>query len=735
LTPGNATVGQTLTVTVKSGEQTQTVSIKVIKKEEQVEGGETVNAIDLRYDTKQLLADGTQSLNITAIAKNEDNVAISADVKFSATGNVTLKISGNTASVTSDGAKPGENIIITAKSGNKVETVELIVIKKAELAESDIKLGSSSGATFKAGELAIQNNHLKAGEQTAIKVFLVDTSSNNELVSDQTVISFSSNCVADSTAKLSDVTFNSGIATVNYEAKGCSGTDTITATAVVNGKTITATSDITVDPAVVGSISFDQAEPANIGLKGMGLNEVSTVSFVVLDTEGNPVINQLVDFSLSNTFGGAYLTNTTARTDASGKVIARVHSGTKATTIKVKATVGSGANVVKTESRGLVISTGVADADSMSISLETLNPEALNYDGVVSKVFVQAADHFNNPVPEGTAVYFTTEAGSVTSSCFIDEKGSCSAEWKSGGTRPADGRSTITASIQGEESFTDTNGNGLLDETESFTDVNGDGKYNGLLCATANPNCSDTKTIKISETIDIVMSGSNANIVAPAIFEIATNGTGSFNVEVSDSNGQPMPVGTTVAVSIKTTGASADQEPPHTLVSETSFTVPNTNANQVFSYPVIVKDAGSGQSSVLQIKVTTPKGTSQLAYVNLVPKGTQQEPTQASKISVTASADKILADGTKPVIITAIAKDSNNNVLSGIPVEFSVDKEAEIRPTGLNTAELKPGGTPKGQVLTVTASIKTSTGDVIVEDTFQVAVEILLIRRKVKQLH
>lgn len=721
LTPGSAVVGNDLTVTVTSGGQSKTIIIKVIKKEEQVQDGEIVDSIDLRYDTKQLLADGSKSINLTAIAKNKDKVAISADVKFSAIGNVTLEVNGNNVTITSDHALAGDTITVTAKSGNQTKEIDFLVIKKEELAESDIQLGSSSGSDFKAGELAILDNHLKPGGNTSIKVYLVDTTNNNELFTTDTAISFNSNCIADGTAEISDVSFNSGIATINYEAKGCAGTDTITATAVVNGKTITASSDITIDAAIVSSISFDKAEPSNIGLRGMGLNEVSAVSFVVLDTEGNPVINQLVNFSLSNNLGGAFLTNTTAKTDASGKVIARVHSGTKATTIKVLASVDTlEGNPIKSESRGLVISTGIADDDSFSLSLETLNPEALNFDGVTSKVFVQVADHFNNPVPKDTAVSFTTEAGSITSGCFIDDLGSCSVVWKSGGTRPDDGRSTITASMQGEESFNDENENGLLDESESFTDVNGDGKYNGLLCQTENPNCSDIKTIMLSKEIEIVMSGSFAKFVAPDSVEIVNNAIEQFDVEVSDTNGQRMPAGTTVDISIKS--FTSGEEDPHTLVSESSFVVPNTNVDRASKFQVIVKDGGLAQSSILQIKVRSPKGLESVDYVNLIPKGTLQEPTLASKLSVTANSDKMLADGSLPVTITATAKDADNKVLNGISVEFSVDKDAEIAPTGLNTATLKPGSTPANEVLTVTAIIKDSAGNVIVTDTVLVTV-------------
>lgn len=709
---------------------------------EKVVQSQTVDSIDLQAESLQLVSDGSQPIKIIAIAKNEFNNAISdAEITLAVDKSATLTIEDGVATLTPNGSPLGL-LTITATSGTVTKTIQIEVIDTVTQAESDIKLGASDGDTFRVGELDIFDTDLKASGKTSIKVSLVDSTNGNELFGEETLVTFNSSCVANGLASLSTVVFTSGVATVDYEAKGCAGVDTVTATAIVDGKAIKASSDINIEAAVVGSLSFNTAIPENIGLKGMGLNEVSTVTFTALDVEGNPVINQDVTFSLSTETGGITLTSTTAKTDANGQVNAKVHSGTKATSVKVKATITIDGKEIKTESRGLVISTGVADQNSFSLSVDSFNPEALNYDGVTANFSVQAADHFNNPVPSGTAIYFTAEAGSIAPLCLTDDKGSCSVEWRSGGTRPTDGRVTVLASMQGEESFVDTNGNGVLDDNETFTDLpevfrddnqnnvldgtdelndynedgiwtDKNGKYNGLLCNEANTVniCSVEKNVYVSDDIEIVMSGSSATIDRPTTVEISENSSKSFNIDLSDVNEQSLPGGTIVAVSIVNTASEGDV--PHTIISEPTWTIPNTNANQPASYSVIVQDGGTGLSSILQIKVTTPKGRVTVAYVNLVEAGTQQEPELAVAMDLSATATQILLDGSIPVNITAVVKDASNVVLSGIPVLFTVGNKGTLNVTG-NTAVLTPSSdASSGDQLVVTATVIKSTGNIV----------------------
>ncbi|MGD8827109.1 MAG: hypothetical protein PVG21_00295, partial [Gammaproteobacteria bacterium] len=423
------------------------------------------------------------------------------------------------------------------------------------------------------------------------------------------------------------VTTSTGTATTTYVATGCSGTDNITATASVNGQTLQATGSLTVQPASLGSIQFVSATPTTIGLKGTGgagQQETSTVVFKLLDSSGGPVSGQDVDFALSTSVGGIVISPTTATSDANGRVQTVVQSGTVATSVRVTATAVGTSPTISTQSDQLTVTTGIADEDSFSLSAETLNPEAFNYDGVTDKVTVYVADRFNNPVPDGTAVTFTTEGGSIGSQCTT-VAGTCSVDWVSQNPRPSNGRATVLATAIGEESFVDVNGNGVFDDGDSFTDLpeayrddnedgsrqsaepfvdfnsNGnydgaDGLFNGLLCQHSTL-CSSQTTLNVRQQLVIVMSGSDAVINAPASIDVS-GGPAALVFTVADNRNQPMPAGTTVKVTTSNGKIS----------STSSFTVPNTNANGPLQYSVVFETDGTPSSGVITIDVITPKG-------------------------------------------------------------------------------------------------------------------------------
>ncbi|MCU7872106.1 MAG: Ig-like domain-containing protein [Candidatus Thiodiazotropha sp. (ex Lucinoma borealis)] len=394
-----------------------------------------------------------------------------------------------------------------------------------------ILLGSGSGASFNTGVLSIAVTSLSAGGQTTITATLADASGN--LYQESATVTFASDCLASGLASMeTTIAAEGGVATTTYIAQGCAGADTIRATTTVNGNTTTATGTINVQPAEIGSMEFISAEPSLIGLRGVGLTEVSRVSFRVLDQNGNPVPQQQVNFSLSTNVGGANIPAgaETAVSDVNGLVGTDVKSGTFPTAIRVTASLNANP-LIASQSDGLVISTGVSDQNSMSLSTSSFNPEAWGFDGEKVTLTVHAADHFNNPVPDGASVYFTTEGGQIQPQCQIED-GSCSVVWTSSNPRPTDdflpggmGRITILSSMLGEESFIDANGNGVLNSgdtpfatipeafrddnednakhasLEEFVDFNTNGIYDG---ANSDPNyngalCCDTAAVTAAE--------------------------------------------------------------------------------------------------------------------------------------------------------------------------------------------------------------------------------------------
>lgn len=531
----------------------------------------------------------------------------------------------------------------------------------------------------------IPKGNLSAGGTTTLAVTIWDTSVTPAIpFTDAVDVNFSSDCakLAVPTAVI-DTTSTSvnGVATSTYLAQGCEGDDIVTATANAGGIALSASGIVTINPASVGSIEFVSAEPQNIALRGVGGTESSTLKFKVVDSNGNPVPGQMVDFDANTDVGGLSLSPMEATTNALGEVQTVVNSGTVHTSIRVTAQVRGSSPQIRTQSSLLVVSTGIPDQDSFSLSASVFNPEAWNIDGTEVTITARLADAFNNPAPDGTAVAFTTEGGSIGDSC-VTTNGVCTVIWSSQNPRPEGkeldvegvvpnvskvmgqrygGRATILATAIGEESFPDTNGNGVFDSTEfdafagnngeSGNDVNGrpfdldeafvdhnedgvynpqvaggeaggslekfedfnndtifdvaDGKYNGSLCGDdpTNSICSQTKSINIRGSLVLVMSGSNPRFVttfpANGIIAIKGDGTGSAAVTIADLHNQPMPAGTTVEFNAAV----------GSLVGLSSYVWPSTAHNGGASFGVTVKGVEDETlSGPLSVTVTTPSG-------------------------------------------------------------------------------------------------------------------------------
>src|SRR5882762_2617982 len=160
-------------------------------------------------------------------------------------------------------------------------------------------MGNGSGSSFQSGIISVSSASLSAGGTTSLQVSLVDNNGTLYTAASVTV-TFNSPCVAQGLATIAasgsstagttagTVTTTTGSVSATYTAKGCSGPDVITATAVVSSTSLTATGTVTVAAATIGSIQFVSATPSTIGLKGTGPTETSTVIFKVVDATGGP---------------------------------------------------------------------------------------------------------------------------------------------------------------------------------------------------------------------------------------------------------------------------------------------------------------------------------------------------------------------------------------------------------------------------------------------------------------
>jgi Big-like domain-containing protein len=353
---------------------------------------------------------------------------------------------------------------------------------------TDLRMGS--GSPFEAGVAEISVAQISAGGTSTISVSIVDGDGNP--FNDPVDVFFSSTCsiATTPTAQISSpITTVNGTALTTYLAEGCVGDDPVNVQANAGGINLSASGVINVLPADAGSIEFVSATPENIAIKGaggLGGSESSVVIFRVRDTNGNPINGRTVNFSLNSTVGGITLNPAVATTNSQGLAQTIVNSGTVATSIRVTAEIDQTSPPIVSQSTNLVVSTGIPDQDSFSISANILNPEGWDIQGSEVEITARLADAFNNPVPDGTAVSFTTEGGSIQSSCTT-VGGACTVIWTSQFPFPNGkellvegevphfpntmgqafgGRATVTATAIGEESFPDLNGNGRFDASE-----------------------------------------------------------------------------------------------------------------------------------------------------------------------------------------------------------------------------------------------------------------------------
>ena len=414
-------------------------------------------------------------------------------------------------------------------------------------------------------------------------------------------VEFKSTCVAQGKASISPATLSlvSSSGSVTYQDKGCNSTDRISASVV--GTSQTKTLDLVIQAPASQAIQFVAASPDTICLAGSGCPATSIISFRVTDQFSNPVASRSVDFTLDIP-GVADLSFSNAVSDAGGVVSVSVLARTIPTPVRVKAKVTG--TSLETVSNQLAINAGLPTQQAVSFSAESYNIDGLDRDGQTSAIRVQLNDRFGNPVPDGTAVSFVAEGASVIPARCTTLNAVCVVQFVSSNFRPKDGRVTVIAYAQGEESFLDTNNNNLYDNLEAFTDLGEvfvDKNENGVMdpgefiAGSSKNGVWDGNTYVRASRVFVLSSSATA----PRLFEATVEGTcgtrplasldfklispntcraqkfvcvrdGNGNADIpvpgipgEFAGGNPVPVGTTLSVTTKAKDATVtiDQSP------------------------------------------------------------------------------------------------------------------------------------------------------------------------------
>lgn len=371
--------------------------------------------------------------------------------------------------------------------------------------DANVGLGYGTDGDFQNGFALAAITELTAGGSTSITVNLVDLDNANEIYLGERTVTFNSYC-----AQLGLAEFNpgkveaSGLAISNYEDKGCGREDNIFVSIVdrvgvtdegddIFEVAATATTAVDVKLPIVGVVKFISAEPSAIALKGVGsdiLPEISTLSFQVLDRSGNPMFSKTITYEIDHIIGDVSLSRNEAVTNINGISTVQLLSGRVNGTVRVSAVVevndedgNATGEVMGTQSNPIGMITGLPDQNSFSLAANIYNPRSWDIFGSQVEITAYVADHYQNPVPDGTIVAFEAEGGRVGGTCSTLD-GSCLAIWHSQDPRPVDGIVTVTARTVGEGDYQDLNSNGLYDIDEPFVaypevyiDANGNGVF------------------------------------------------------------------------------------------------------------------------------------------------------------------------------------------------------------------------------------------------------------------
>jgi hypothetical protein len=315
----------------------------------------------------------------------------------------------------------------------------------------------------------------------------------------------------------------------------------------------------TVTAAAPASVQFVAAVPADksIVIKGQGGNgraETATLTFKVVDINGNPLANQDVNFTLV-TPGGATLNADKGKTGADGTVVVTANSGSTPATFRVQATVagtGGKADLI-TLSDTITVTTGLPVQKSFSISSNVFNVEGWNIDSSPSqpaaRIQVLLADAFSNPVPDGTPIIFQTNVGSIGSAdrggC-VTVNGGCSVDFRAQNPRvptpgqPATPCNTTGSDGKGAGAVPDVNRLGVATICASSTD--GTNTLFGrilLTLGTSNPGAIylDSVNNKVDFSTGVGDLGS-----------VSSSAPRTLSLQLNDGNLNPMPFGTKLEI-------------------------------------------------------------------------------------------------------------------------------------------------------------------------------------------
>ncbi|RJQ47849.1 MAG: hypothetical protein C4534_00485 [Gaiellales bacterium] len=315
------------------------------------------------------------------------------------------------------------------------------------------------------------------------------------------------------------------------------------------------------------SITLQSLQYDSIAVHGAGAIEATTLVFQVRDAWGSPISSMSpaeVNFAiLGGPDGGEYLYPTSGTTNELGQVSTSLNSGMVSGAVQVQAIL-SGDSSIACAPVSVTIHSGLPDAAHFAVVPRYVNCPGFNYYGVVDSISAMVGDMYSNPVPLGTAVYFSTTSGIIEGSGTTCASGFATVRLFSGPPSPPASYpfGTIIAQTVGS--------GGQILETQTQVLFSG-----------------------VTQIYDVNPTG----------FTVGNGGSQNFTFRVSDQNGYPLAYGTNITVE---TSAGA-------LIGLTNIWLPDTQSQAwtYFGFALIDDDAAESDPPVnasVAIVVNSPNG-------------------------------------------------------------------------------------------------------------------------------
>lgn len=516
-----------------------------------------VVVLSITADEDSLKADGNSTTLLTITAKWSDDNSVAS--------NLVLNFSTSLGSITPDCDTTDTDGIATAtlKSGVVAGLAKFTISYETSSKKVfQIKFYAANSGFLYVDSLYATPPTVPVGSDATINAILKYT--NNDTPAVGLPVCFSSNL--GTLNPVCDTTDSAGKAVTTLGSSDTAGIATVIMMCgpISDTMYVIFTSASTRD-TVPASIVLYSITPTELGVKGTGENETSTLVFQVRDKAGKPVDGtKTVNFSIvAGPTGGEYLDPPNVGTTRDQALATTyLNSGTKSGAVQIQASV-NGTTISSTPVKVTIVS-GLPDSAHFSIVPEKLNCNALWIAGVMNKITAYVGDIYGNPTPDNTVVWFSTDCGLI---------------------QPG-----IGSTLQGITS------NNLV-SCAPWPPAADNGFFYVYGETISNNN------VIIRDSTRLLWSHTTILTITPGTFNIPNGGSQDFIIRVHDFNDNPLTEGTTI-----TSTTSAGE-----LRGDVAINLPDTQSPSWTTFQITVlddqPDTVDARSAKVSVSVASPNGS------------------------------------------------------------------------------------------------------------------------------